>query len=82
VSEVDCALAAENLMLAARAAGLGSCWIGFAQGWLGTTDGKAMLGLSVSSQPVAPIIIGQVRSWPPPVTRNDPDIRWLEASTA
>ena len=27
----DCALAAENLMLAAYAAGLGTCWIGFAQ---------------------------------------------------
>lgn len=81
-SEVDCALAAENLMLAARAAGLGSCWIGFAQDWLGTTDGKAMLGLPAASQPVAPIIIGKVRSWPPPVARHDPDIRWLEASTA
>ena len=32
----DCALAAENLMLAACAAGLGTCWIGFAQGWLQT----------------------------------------------
>lgn len=28
----DCALAAENLMLAARAVRLGTCWIGFAQG--------------------------------------------------
>jgi len=28
----DCALAAENLMLAARGAGLGTCWIGFSQG--------------------------------------------------
>lgn len=27
----DCALAAENLMLAAHAAGLGTCWIGFAK---------------------------------------------------
>jgi nitroreductase len=30
----NCSLAAENLMLAARAAGLGTCWIGFAQKWL------------------------------------------------
>jgi Nitroreductase family len=29
----DCALAAENLMLAAYAAGLGARWIGFAQGF-------------------------------------------------
>jgi nitroreductase len=27
----DCALAAQNLMLAAHAMGLGTCWIGFAQ---------------------------------------------------
>src|ERR1019366_8949015 len=30
----DCCLAAENLMLAARNEGLGSCWIGFARPWL------------------------------------------------
>ena len=36
----DCALAAENLMLAAYAAGLGTCWIGFAQNYLNTPDGK------------------------------------------
>lgn len=36
----DCALAAQNLMLAAYAAGLGSCWIGFAQAWLGTVGWK------------------------------------------
>ena len=29
---IDCSLAAENLMLAACASGLGTCWIGFAQG--------------------------------------------------
>jgi len=36
----DCALAAENLMLAAYVAGLGSCWIGFAQRFLNSPDGK------------------------------------------
>ena len=36
----DCALAAENLMLAAFASGLGTCWIGLAQAWLGTAEGK------------------------------------------
>jgi nitroreductase len=28
--EIDCALAAENMMLAARSLGIGSCWIGLA----------------------------------------------------
>lgn len=39
----DCALAAQNLMLAAYDEGLGSCWIGFAQGYLNTSEGKAPL---------------------------------------
>ncbi len=39
----DCALAAENLVLAAFAEHLGTCWIGFAQSYLNTAKGKAAL---------------------------------------
>jgi nitroreductase len=73
----DCSLAAQNLMLSAYAAGLGSCWIGFAQGWLGTPEGKAALGLPPASVPVAPIILGHPKSTPPAVPRKAPDIRWI-----
>ena len=73
----DCALAAENLMLAAYAAGLGSCWIGFAQSFLSTPDGKAALGLPAAWAPVAPIIVGRPKAAPPPVPRNAPEIRWI-----
>jgi nitroreductase len=73
----DCSLAAENLMLAARAAGLGTCWIGFAQTWLGTPEGKAALNLPAAYVPVAPIIVGHPKSAPPPVPRKEPEIRWV-----
>ena len=73
----DCALAAENLMLAARAAGLGTCWIGFAQGWLGTPDGKRALGLPEAYLPVAPIIAGYPQASVPAVPRKEPEIRWI-----
>ena len=73
----DCALAAENLMLAARAAGLGTCWIGFAQSWLGTPEGTALLKLPAAYKPVAPIIVGHPKSAPPPVPRKEPEIRWI-----
>jgi nitroreductase len=73
----DCALAAENLMLAARAARLGTCWIGFAQSWLGTSEGKALLKLPAAYKPVAPIIVGHPKSAPPPVPRKEPEIRWI-----
>ena len=73
----DCALAAENLMLAAYGAGLGSCWIGFAQSYLGTVEGKNLLGLPAEWTPVAPIIVGRPKATPAPVPRNAPDIRWV-----
>ncbi len=73
----DCALAAENLMLAACAAGLGSCWIGFAQGYLNTPEGKQALGLPNATVPVAPIIVGRPKGGSPAVARNEPEIRWV-----
>jgi nitroreductase len=73
----DCALAAENLMLAAYAAGLGTCWIGFAQSFLNTSDGKKALGLPAAWAPIAPIIVGRPRAAPPPVPRKEPVVRWI-----
>lgn len=73
----DCALAAENLMLAAHAAGLGTCWIGFAQGFLNTEAGKRLLDLQAACVPVAPIIVGHPRSVPPPTPRARPPVRWV-----
>ena len=73
----DCALAAENLMLAAHAAGLGTCWIGFAQAWLGTPEGRALLLLPEAEIPVAPIIVGHPKSALAAVPRHAAQIRWL-----
>ncbi len=73
----DCALAAQNLMLAAHGEGLGSCWIGYAQRYLDTPAGKDALGLPQTWVPVAPIIIGHPSATPAPVARNEPAIRWI-----
>lgn len=75
----NCALAAENLMLAARAKELGSCWIGFAQGWLRTPEGKAALDIPDHYLPVAPIIVGHPKLPPMPVARKAPEIHWIGA---
>ncbi len=47
----DCALAAENLMLAAFAEALGACWVGFAQSYLNTAAGKTAIGGLVARLP-------------------------------
>ena len=73
----DCALAAQNLMLAAYSVGLGTCWIGLAQGYLNTTDGKTALGLPEAWVPVAPIIVGHPKAETPPVARREPEIHWV-----
>jgi nitroreductase len=73
----DCALAAENLMLAAYSEHLGTCWIGFVQGYLNTPAGKSFIGAPADSIPIAPIIVGKPKSLPPPVPRREPEIRWI-----
>lgn len=73
----DCALAAQNLMLAAHAAGLGTCWIGFAQPWLATPEGRSVLDLPETELPVAPIIVGHPKSSLPAVPRNAARIHWI-----
>jgi nitroreductase len=57
----DCWLAAENLMLAAHAGGLGTCCIGFAVPVLNVPDVKAELGIPADVQAIAPIIVGVPR---------------------
>jgi nitroreductase len=54
----DCCLAAENLMLAAHAEGLGTCPIGFARAWLNLPETKAELGIDPRFVPVFPLVIG------------------------
>lgn len=73
----DCALAAENLMLTAHGLGLGTCWIGLAQDYLNTPEGKNALGIPASWVPVAPIIVGHPKSGTAPVPRKEPQIRWV-----
>lgn len=70
----DCWLAAENLMLAACAMGLGTCPIGFAVAALNAPGTKRELGIPDEVTVVAPIIVGVPRSTPAPVGRKPPVI--------
>lgn len=44
-SDIDCCLAAQNIMLTANSLGLGTCWIGFAQAFLNTIDIKKEMNI-------------------------------------
>lgn len=70
----DCWLAAENLMLAACALGLGTCVIGGALPALNASDTKAALGIPSELTAVVPIIVGVPDGAATPVSRRDPEI--------
>jgi nitroreductase len=70
----DCWLAAENLLLAACAKGLGTCVIGFAVSALNTPEWKTELKIPVEMTAIAPIIVGAPAGETPPVPRKPPEI--------
>jgi len=72
--EADCWLAAENLMLAATANGLGTCCIGFAVGILNTAEVKRELGIPEAGAAVAPIIVGVPKGPLPAGSRKAPEV--------
>jgi nitroreductase len=77
-AEEDCCLAAQNLMLAAHALGLGTCPIGLARGALNEAATKGELGIPEDHAVVMPILVGYPRSTPDPVPREEPRIlRWV-----
>jgi nitroreductase len=70
--EADCWLAAENLMLAACAIGLGSCVIGSAVAALNTPKMKEKLGIPAEFNAVAPIIVGVPSGVTAATSRKEP----------
>ena len=74
----DCWLAAENLLLAAYAQGLGTFVIGFAVSALNTPEWKTELKIPAEMTAIAPMIVGVPAGETSPVPRKAPEIlSWL-----
>jgi nitroreductase len=73
----DCALAAQNLMLAAVDQGLGTCWVGFAQGWLTSREGRDFLNLAPDKVVAAPIAVGYPKAPQALVPRKAIALSWI-----
>ena len=72
----DCCLAAENLLLAARDEGIGSCWIGLARPWLNLPYVKKELSLPDECEAIAPIALGLAKPWPEPSAAEPAPVYW------
>ena len=70
----DCWLAAENLMLAACAMGLGSCPVGFSVGALNAPDLKSALEIPAQATVVAAVLLGVPSGETPAPPRKEPEI--------
>lgn len=78
MADFDCAMAAQNLMLAAFEQGLGTCWIGFFGFLLNRPEVKAELGVPEDWKAIAPIIVGHPGQTPEPVEKAAPQVSFWQ----
>lgn len=70
----DCSLCAANIMLAAHAQGLGTCWIGFAEAFMNQPEIKARYQVPENFQIVSTMSIGYAKATMPEAKRKEPRI--------
>ena len=72
----DCCRAAQNLLLAAHARALGSCWVGAPLPWLASPGVAAELDLPAGFDPVVAVVLGVPAEQLVGSPRAVPEIRW------
>ena len=78
VAVFDCILAAENLILAAHARGLGSCYMGFLLIVREEEDLRHAVGIAPGYEIIAPIVVGYSDAIPQSPPERDPaEITWV-----
>jgi nitroreductase len=75
----DCALAAENMMLAAQSLGIGSCWIGLAAGLGYDMEFLKEVGVPEGHKLIAPLIFGypSKENLKAPARNSDVILKWI-----
>jgi len=76
-SITNCALACENMMLAAHSLGLGSCYVGWGSLILFDNEIIEILDLKKEENIIGPIVMGYPEKYPKPPHKDEPDIKWV-----
>ncbi len=75
--DYDCAMAAQNMMLAAHSRDIGSCWIGGVLPALMNDELLKELGAPEGYKAVAPLIFGYPKGKTQMPEKIEPEIKWL-----
>ncbi len=73
----SCPLACENIMLAAYALGIGSCWVGFGSMVTDNTEITGALELKDDEKIFGPILLGYPKVYPEPPQKKAPVVKWI-----
>ncbi len=73
----SCPLACENMMLAAHALGIGSCWVGFGAMVTDDPEVKKILELKEDDSIFGPILLGYPKAIPARPPKKEPKVKWL-----
>jgi nitroreductase len=76
--EIDCSLCAENIMLAAHALGIGSCWIGSTEVAYDNPEIKAGFQIPEGYSPVGTIVLGYPDEKPDAHDKKPAQITWIK----
>ncbi|NYT12284.1 MAG: nitroreductase family protein [Methanomassiliicoccales archaeon] len=78
---VSCALACENIMIAAQSFGLGSCYVGFGSLVKGNAEIVEALELTEEESIYGPIVLGYPKDLPEEramrTEKKDPTVKWI-----
>ena len=75
-SPFDCCRAAQNMLIAAHALGLGSCWVGAPIPWLNSPGVAEELGIPAGYEVAAAVLVGYAAEQPAGQPRPQPEVRW------
>ncbi|MCD4813939.1 nitroreductase family protein [bacterium] len=77
-AEMDCPMACQNIMLAARSFELGSCWVYFGQLAMDDPEIREILALKEGEKIYGPLVLGYPREgFPPSPQKNSLKVKWV-----
>lgn len=77
-ADYDCPMVCENMMLAARSFGIGSCWVYFGMLPAQTPEIQKLFDIRDGEKIYGPILLGYPReSFPDSPPKKEPEVKWI-----